>query len=75
VRKRIASPLAPQPKQWKNCLPGLTEKLGDFSAWNGHKPIRLAPPRLSSTWRPITSTMSTRESRSWMKPVGITAAV
>ena len=36
--KRMASPPAPQPKQWYSPSSGLTEKDGVFSAWNGHRP-------------------------------------
>jgi hypothetical protein len=31
IKKPMALPFLPQPKQWKNCLVGLTEKEGDFS--------------------------------------------
>src|SRR5690349_14585226 len=50
-------------------------KLGVFSPWNGHRPLWLMPAFFSSTERPTTSTMSRRETRSWMKLVGITTAV
>src|SRR2546423_1572520 len=56
----IASPLAPQPKQWNMRLSGLTLKLGVFSPWNGHSPLRLRPAFLSWTRRPTTCATSTR---------------
>jgi hypothetical protein len=40
--------------------------------WNGHSPIKFAPLFLSCTYRPTTSTMSTRFSRSCRKECGIT---
>ncbi len=45
----MALPFLPQPKQWKNCLLGLTENDGDFSPWKGHSPMKFAPPFLSGT--------------------------
>ena len=33
------SPPTWQPKQWKNPLSRFTVKDGDFSAWNGHRPL------------------------------------
>ncbi len=45
MRKVMASPLLPQPKQWKKPFSALTEKLGDFSPWNGHRPTQLLPTR------------------------------
>src|SRR5437764_8351354 len=56
----IAPPLAPQPKQWNMRLSGLTLKLGVFSPWNGHGPLRLRPAFLSCTRRPTTCATSTR---------------
>ena len=67
----MALPFLPQPKQWKNCLVGLTLKLGDFSPWKGHRPMKLAPPFLSCTYLPTMSTTSTRDSNSWMKDWGM----
>ncbi len=45
----MALPFLPQPKQWKNCLDGLTLNEGDFSPWKGHSPMKLAPLFLSCT--------------------------
>ena len=38
MRKPIASPCAPQPKQWKKPLSSTTLKDGVFSLWNGQSP-------------------------------------
>ena len=43
----IASPDALQPKQWYRPSDWFTEKLGDFSLWNGHRPDQRWPTRLS----------------------------
>src|SRR5918999_5013718 len=53
----MVSPPSWQPKQWKNPLLGLTWKEGDFSSWNGHRPLRLPPPALRS-WRYSDTTAS-----------------
>ena len=45
----MAVPCAPQPKQWKNCLLGLTVNDGDFSLWKGHSPRKFWPAFLSCT--------------------------
>ena len=67
----MALPCLPQPKQWKNCLVGLTVKEGLFSEWKGHSPEKLAPVFFSWTWRPTISTTSARASNSWMKDWGM----
>src|SRR4051794_14870752 len=54
VRKRIASPCAPQPKQWENPLSSLTVKLGVFSLWNGQQAFHSRPARISFTVGMIT---------------------
>ena len=36
--KRMASPPAPQPKQWYRPSSGLTENDGVFSEWKGQSP-------------------------------------
>ena len=54
-----------QPRPVQNPLPiwiasnptGLTWKDGDFSSWNGHRPLRLPPPALRS-WRYSDTTAS-----------------
>ena len=54
--KRMTSPPAPQPKQWKDLADGDTDSDGDFSSWNGQMPLRLPPPALRSwTCSPMTS--------------------
>src|SRR5690606_10158503 len=52
-------------------LGGATVNDGLFSLWKGQRPSRLAPPFLSCTYRPTTSTTSTRARRSWMNDSGI----
>ncbi len=42
----MASPLSPQPKQWKNCLAGLMLNDGVFSLWNGQLQTKAEPARL-----------------------------
>ena len=37
------SPCLPQPKQCQVSRPGVTTKLGVFSPWNGHRPLRVVP--------------------------------
>ena len=52
----------------------LTENDGDFSPWKGHRPMKLAPPFLSWTYLPTTSTTSTRASSSLKKDWGMAMA-
>ncbi len=49
MRKPITLPILQQTKQCYNCLLGLTVMDGYFSLWNGHRPMKLAPPFLSCT--------------------------
>src|SRR3989339_1453239 len=58
-RKLITSPPSWQPKHLKDCLSGETIKLGDFSEWNGHRPLKCRPAFLSATFSPMISTIST----------------
>ena len=37
------SPCLPQPKQCHVSRPGVTTKLGVFSPWNGHRPLKVVP--------------------------------
>src|SRR6476469_5796475 len=53
----MVSPPSWQPKQWKSPLLGLTWKDGDFSSWNGQRPLRLPPPALRN-WRYSDTTAS-----------------
>src|ERR1051325_2827276 len=69
--KRIALPCAPQPKQWKHRLLGLTETEGERALGERQQAVHSRPAFFSGTRRSITSTMSTRESSSSMKVSGI----
>src|SRR3954447_7017240 len=54
----MTSPPVWQPKQWKNCRDGFTLKEGDFSSWNGHRPLNEPPPALRRvTYCETTSSM------------------
>ena len=54
----IASPLFWQPKQNQTFFSGLIENDGDFSVWNGHRPLTLRPTRLSAMCSPASATRS-----------------
>ena len=41
----IASPLFWHPKQYQTPFSGLIENDGDFSVWNGQRPVTLRPTR------------------------------
>src|SRR5262249_52040223 len=60
VRNVKTFPPAPQAKQWKICLEGLTVKEGFLSAWNGQSPLRFCPVLVRVICCPTTSVMSTR---------------
>src|SRR5438477_12065409 len=55
-RNLKTSPPAPQPKQWKNPLSGLTWNDGVFSEWNGQRPLYVVPARFSGTYSCTTCT-------------------
>jgi len=57
MTKLNRSPPRPQPKQCHVCRAGVTTKLGDFSPWNGHRPLKMVPAFLSGT---VSATKSTR---------------
>jgi hypothetical protein len=61
------SPPTPQPKQWYEPTDGRTLNDGDFSSWNGHRPLRDPPPAfLRVTYCSMTSSMRVRSRTSWM---------
>ena len=57
-RNEITSPPIWHPKHLKLCRSGETIKLGDFSEWNGHSPLKCLPAFLSTTFSPMISTIS-----------------
>src|SRR5262244_641413 len=71
MRKPSTVPCLPQPKQWKNCLSGLTQKDGVFSLWNGQQALYSRPDFFSCTRAPMISTMSARAMSSSMKCWGM----
>ena len=54
------SPCLPQPKQCQVSRAGVTTKLGVFSPWNGHRPLRVVPAFFSWTVSPTTSATGSR---------------
>src|SRR5260221_5348270 len=54
----IASPLFWHPKQYQTFFSGLIENDGDFSVWNGQRPVTLRPTRLSAMCSPASATRS-----------------
>src|SRR3546814_15241513 len=62
-------------KQKNICFCGETKNDGDFSVVNGERPLNSLPARLISTREAISSTISVRASRSWMKLSGMRSAI
>ncbi len=58
IKKAIASPLSPQPKQKNTPFGALTVKLGDFSLWKGQSPVCSWFFCLRLTYSPMISTIS-----------------
>ena len=54
------SPCLPQPKQCHVSRTGVTTKLGVFSPWNGHSPLKVVPAFFSWTVSPTTSATGSR---------------
>ncbi len=57
-KKEKISPPLEHPKQCQLCRSRLTINDGDFSLWNGHKPLWFTPAGFSWTYSPTKSTMS-----------------
>src|ERR1035437_7395188 len=57
ITKLKISPPSPQPKQCQLSRAGVTTKLGVFSPWNGHSPLRVVHALRSCTASPTTSTI------------------
>lgn len=53
MAKVMTSPETPQPKHLKIPRSGDTLNDGDFSPWNGHRPVKLRPAFLSWINRPM----------------------
>jgi len=52
ITKLKMSPPSPQPKQCQLSRAGVTTKLGVFSPWNGHSPLRIVPALRNCTVSP-----------------------